>query len=51
MKKCERIDPKRLARSAEVFAELRADRFFWTASGRRTSSRKVQCSGAGCRLR
>ena len=33
MKKFEKIDPERLAKSAEVFAELRADRFFWKASG------------------
>jgi dihydroxy-acid dehydratase len=33
MKKFEKIDPERLAKSAEVFAELRTDRFFWKASG------------------
>jgi len=33
MKKFEKIDPERLAKSAEVFAELRPDRFFWKASG------------------
>jgi hypothetical protein len=33
MKKFEKIDPERLTKSAEVFAELRADRFFWKASG------------------
>jgi dihydroxy-acid dehydratase len=33
MKKFEKIDPEQLAKSAQVFAELRADRFFWKASG------------------
>ena len=33
MKKFDKIDPERLAKSAEVFAELRTDRFFWKASG------------------
>jgi len=33
MKKFEKIDPERLAKSAEVLAELRTDRFFWKASG------------------
>ena len=33
MKKFEKIDPDRLAKAAEVFAEFRADRFFWKASG------------------
>jgi hypothetical protein len=28
MKKFEKLDPDRLAKAAEVFAELRADRFF-----------------------